>query len=161
MCSAGSLEAGRPAARHAVRVAAARGLDLSAHRSRRLDAELIASADLIVGMARDHVRDVAAIEPAAIGRTFTLRELASRGASTPRRAGEPLTDWLVRLGRDRRLSALQGAGHDPALDVADPVGGPRSAFEATARVLSALLDDVVVAAALAPDPVADPVRTAR
>lgn len=46
---------GSPAAEHARRLAAARGLDLSRHRSASLAPDVLAEADLILGMTRSHV----------------------------------------------------------------------------------------------------------
>lgn len=49
---------GQPATGGAVKAASAHGLDLTAHRSRPLTAELVASADLVVGMTVDHLAAV-------------------------------------------------------------------------------------------------------
>jgi protein-tyrosine-phosphatase len=48
-------ETGLPAANHAHLAAVERGVDLSTHRSRALDAALVARADWIIGMTRSHV----------------------------------------------------------------------------------------------------------
>jgi protein-tyrosine-phosphatase/tRNA A37 threonylcarbamoyladenosine synthetase subunit TsaC/SUA5/YrdC len=50
---------GGPAATEAVDVARARGADLSQHRSRPLTAELVARADYLVAMTRDHLQALA------------------------------------------------------------------------------------------------------
>ena len=47
--------AGQPATEHARAVANERGVDLDAHRSRRLDGDLVRDADWIIGMTRLHV----------------------------------------------------------------------------------------------------------
>jgi Protein-tyrosine-phosphatase len=60
----------------AQRLAAGEGIDATAHRARQIDAGMIRGADLIVTMARDHRRLVVEALPAAMRRTFTLRELA-------------------------------------------------------------------------------------
>ena len=122
--SAGLL-GGRPAA-------AARG-DLGhgrpGHRRRRppqpaVTADDLAAADLILGMAREHVRHAAVLLPEAWPRAFTLRELLRRGqqagAPRPRRAARRLAG--PGRGRDRSRRDLLGRG--PADDVADPTGGP-------------------------------------
>lgn len=46
---------GSPAAEHARRLAAARGLDLATHRSTALSPDLLAMADLVLGMTGRHV----------------------------------------------------------------------------------------------------------
>lgn len=65
--SAGLLPGGRPATADGVAVMAARGLDTSAHVSRQLTRDLVAGADLVIGMAREHVREAVVLEPAAGG----------------------------------------------------------------------------------------------
>jgi protein-tyrosine phosphatase len=142
--SAGLLAAGSPATAEAVAVMAARGLELDAHRSRRIDRDLLGGADLILAMTREHVREVAVLDPPALARTFTLKELVRAGYDVgPRRAGESVGAWLDRVGADRRREALLGVGHDPDYDVEDPVGRPRAEYEQTAAELEHLLERVV------------------
>ena len=142
--SAGLLPPGSPATREAVATMAARGLDLDAHRSRRIDPRLLQEADLILGMTREHVREVAVLDPAALARTFTLKELVRAGYDVgPRRPGEDLPSWLARVGANRRREALLGVGHDPDYDVEDPVGRPRHVYEQTAIELEHLLERLV------------------
>lgn len=138
--SAGLLPGGRPATDHGQKTMAAQGLDLSGHLSRQVDAALVAQADLVIGMAREHVREVAVISSAALARTFTLKELVRAAtAAGPRHDDEPLADWLGRVGAGRRREPLLGVGHDEAYDIADPVGLDRADYEATARELDHLL----------------------
>lgn len=61
-----------PTARLAERL----GLNASQHTSQQIDVEMIRRSDLIIGMAREHRRRVVEFTPAAMRRTFTLRELA-------------------------------------------------------------------------------------
>ena len=145
--SAGLHVGGSPATAHGVAAMADRGLDLSAHRSRRVEADLVRRADLIIGMAREHVREVAVIDAAALARAFTLKELVRAGELVgPRRAGEDLSTWLGRLGAGRRRGALVGTGHDPEMDVEDPVGRGRADYEVTADELDDLLARMVTLA---------------
>ena len=46
---------GRPAAELAVEIAAGRGVDISLHRSRHVTKQILATADLVIGMERDHI----------------------------------------------------------------------------------------------------------
>jgi len=134
--SAGSHVEGVPVSGGSVRAMAARGLDISGHRSRRLASRMIDEADLIIGMARSHVREVALSSPGAIRRTFTLRELVRRGeAAGP--AGD-LGRWLERLNEDR--SPIDLLGDDPRDDIEDPIGRPDAAYEVTARALDDLVE---------------------
>ena len=143
--SAGLLQSGQPASAHGVDILRGRGLDMSAHRSRSMSRDILSSADLILGMAREHVREAVVLDPALWRRTFTLKELVRRGEAVgPRRAEESLADWLERVGEGRRIADLTGSS--PADDVADPIGGPRSAYERMAAELDDLVDRLVAVA---------------
>jgi protein-tyrosine phosphatase len=150
--SAGLHPGGRPATAHGIATMAARGLDTSGHVSRQLTPDLVAAADLIVGMAREHVREVAVIDADALSRAFTLKELVRLGELVgPRSQGEALADWLARVARGRERQRLMGVGHDPDYDIEDPVGRGREDYEATAAELDDLLARLVDRA-LAPTP---------
>ena len=139
--SAGLLPGGQPPPAEVISVMAARGLDVSGHRSRRVTAADLAAADLILGLAREHARHAVVLLPECWPRTFTLRELLRRGLQAgPRAPGEPLGDWLTRAaaGRDRR--ELLGIG--AADDVPDPYGGPLAGYQAAADLLDALTRDL-------------------
>jgi len=135
VASAGLYEGGRPAWPEAVAVLRKRGLDLSTHLSARLDADVARAADLVLGMTREHVREVVALAPDAYPRTFTYKELVRRGEAMPR-LGAPLLDWLADLSAQREPRDLLGAA--AADDVEDPIGGTRRRFRATADELDDL-----------------------
>ena len=141
--SAGRMAGGSPASPHAVTVVAERGLDLAQHRSRQVAVELVRDADLVIGMAREHVREAALLQPGALAKSFTLKELVRAAERHPRRPGEPVESWLGRLSAGRRSSDLLSATHHPNLDVADPRGGPRREYERTAAELDDLLARLV------------------
>jgi len=65
---------GQPPTPHSVRAMRELGVDIAAQRSRMLTAELVRSADLILGMTHSHVDTVALLYPAAAEKTFLLRE---------------------------------------------------------------------------------------
>lgn len=135
--SAGMLDSGEPAAPEVVRALGAVGIDVSAHRSSRMTDADLRSADLILAMAREHLRYAVVLEPAVWPRTFTIRELVRRATSAgPRRPDQPLANWLdlVHQGRDR----LDLLGERAADDIADPMGGPPEGYDATV----AQLDDL-------------------
>jgi protein-tyrosine-phosphatase len=137
--SAGMLFDGRPATDFGIEVMADRSIDTSGHRSRRMNAELVGKADLVVGMARKHVREAVAARHDAWTRAFTLKELVRLGEERgPRAPGQPLGEWLAVLHAGRRLPDL--LGDSEADDVADPIGGPHRAYERTAAELEALTD---------------------
>lgn len=128
--------------REVVAAAADFGADLRNHRSRQLDATLLAEADLVIAMAREHVREAALTASGAFAKTFTLRELLRRAADSggPRHA-EPLGDWLAVVGAGRTTRELMGSSK--ADDVSDPYGGPQRGYDASAVVI----DDLVSALA--------------
>ncbi len=140
--SAGMLGDGDPPRPEAITAMAGYGLDIAGHRSRRVTAEELESADLTLAMARENLRHAAVTAPAVWPRAFTLRELVRRGAAIgPRTAGEDLAVWLARVHDGRERAAL--LGDSPADDVADPTGGPAGGYAETAAVLSGLLDQLV------------------
>ena len=143
--SAGLLECGQPAAAHGIDVLRDRGLDMTSHRSRSISAELLASADLIVTMAQEHLVEAVVMAPEVWPRTFTLKELVRRGEEAgPRRADESMEAWLARVGQNR--SRNDAFGSSRANDVADPIGMPRAAYERLAAELDDLLDRLVAVA---------------
>jgi protein-tyrosine phosphatase len=139
--SAGMLGAGEPPPAEVVSAMATRGGDVTRHRSQVATAGGVAQADLVLGMTREHLRHAAVLCAAAWPRTFTLRELVRRGRQVgPRAAGEPLAEWLARAGSGRNHLDLLGS--DATDDLADPIGGPPQAYEATAALIDQLTADL-------------------
>jgi protein-tyrosine phosphatase len=140
--SAGLLEDGRPVSEHSVTCMADRGLDLTGHTSRLMTPELLAHADLVIGMERRHVREAAVLDRDSWPRAFTLRELARRaGEAGPRPADVALADWLAQLSADRSPSAHLGAAKGD--DVADPIGRSLRTYRRCATDLEQLVTTVV------------------
>jgi len=101
---------GAPATPEAVTAMKAAGLDLSTHRSRNLTRDMIAEADLILGMSRSHVAAVLAADPTAVAKTTTLDP---EGADIPDPIGGPLDVYTRTADRirslvQRRLEELLG-----------------------------------------------------
>ena len=139
--SAGLLEGGRQIPPQVTAVLAKRGIALPEQLSRQLRRCDLLHADLVIGMERAHVRHSVILEPEAWPRTFTLKELVRRGEKIgPRLPAESPGAWLARVheGRERR----DLLGESPFDDVADPYGGPSSAYEAAASEIEELLDRV-------------------
>ena len=135
--SAGLLFDGKPATDYGLAVMADRGIDTSAHRSRKLRPELLAGADVVIGMAREHIREAVVLAPDTWGRAFTLKEIVRLGEERGgRTSGEPLEQWLARLHEGRRRPDL--LGESGADDVADPIGGPLRGYSRTAEELDDL-----------------------
>jgi protein-tyrosine phosphatase len=139
--SAGILPVAGAVPEEVVEVMGTYGIDLSAHRSRTLTAPLVADADLLVGMARRHVREAVLLDPGIWPRAFTLKSLVQRGHEMgPRAPGSDLTSWLDGVHDGRTRSEL---AHRSTVDeVADPYGGPLSGYLATARELSELTSEL-------------------
>lgn len=118
-----------------------RGLDLTAHRSRPVDAVLVASSDLIVTMERQHVLDLVNEHGAPLHRVFTLPELASAalGAGVPL-IGETPTVWLDRIGGERSPMSILAAR-----EIDDPIGRSNRHYRRAATEIEAALDAVVAA----------------
>lgn len=153
VASAGTRATLGPASPEVVELMAGRGLDLAGHVSRQLTPELVAPADLVVGMAREHVREAALLSPDALGRTFTMKELVRRGAEHgPRHVDEPLADWLARLAADRDHRELLGMSDVD--DVADPIGQRLPAYRRAAEEIDELAAGI--ARLVAPVPGAAP-----
>lgn len=135
--SAGLLFDGEPATDYSLVVMADRGIDTSAHRSRKLRADQLAEVDIVIGMAREHVREAVVLVPDAWKRAFTLKEIVRLGEQRGGRApDEALDQWLARLHEGRRRPDL--LGESDADDVADPIGGPRRSYQRTAEELDDL-----------------------
>jgi protein-tyrosine phosphatase len=140
--SAGLLEGGHERPPQVTAVLAKRGIALPDRLSRQLLQGDLQGADLVLGMERAHVRYSVLLEPEAWPRTFTLKELVRRGVELgPRPPVESPGAWLARAheGRERR-----GVLGDSLLDdVADPYGGPSSAYEAAVTEIEDLVDRLV------------------
>jgi protein-tyrosine-phosphatase len=139
--SAGFLQEGLPASDEAIEVMARRGIDLSQHRSRVTTAELLGQADVVVAMARRHVREASLVDSTAFSRTFTLKELVRRATEVgPLPPGEPVADWCAGLAEGR--TQVQVLGDTPLDDIPDPIGRPLRVFKRTAAELDDLLHDL-------------------
>jgi len=139
--SAGFVTEDRPAPPEILDVLDARGIDARAHRSRRLQGADLQRPDLVIGMERRHVREVAVLDREAFERTFTLPDLARRvEVHGPRRQGEGVREYLRRVSAGRRPNDVLGVGDD---EVADPYGRTTAAYRRAADEIESLLDVVV------------------
>jgi protein-tyrosine phosphatase len=124
---------GSEAMPESVAAAAQWGTDLSAHRARRLLAEMIEGSDLVVAMASEHRDAVSSLVPAAADRTFTLKELVRLLESLP--PADPTSgerDLASRVAEANEARAA-GAGDNPYdQDVADPLGLGAESYRAVA-----------------------------
>jgi protein-tyrosine phosphatase len=143
--SAGTLDLDEPSPEEVIVAAAELGAQISGHSSHHFTAEDLNAADLIIGMAREHVREVVLAKPAVFPRTFTLPELVRRGHAVGRR-GRPeiLSDWLARVHEGRRHADLLGRSDED--DIPDPMGGTLNEYRASARQIAGLIDQAIALA---------------
>jgi protein-tyrosine phosphatase len=139
--SAGTLRDGMAAAEEVVELMDKRGITVEAHRSRRLSPDMLASADLIIGMTRDHVREAALMDFNCFARSFTLKEIVRRGSAVgPRRPDESIESWLKRAAEGREPRDYLFAEDD---DIEDPMGRRFSVFKRTAAEIEGLTTALV------------------
>lgn len=81
--------AGCPASPRAVDVLKAKNIDLSCHRSQRLSHQLIQEADYIFTMTVIQKQQVLYLDPAAAGKTFTLKEFVLSCAQSDLNIDDP------------------------------------------------------------------------
>jgi protein-tyrosine phosphatase len=120
----------------AARVLRERGADPDGFRSRRLSAELVASADLVLTATRQERSVCVALAPSAVGRAFTIRQFGRLAGAVPRRkatTAELLDEIRAVRGR------LQPVGPEED-DLADPVYGSVADFRACATEIRRSLD---------------------
>ena len=106
------------------------GVEPVSHRSRQLRPHDL-EADLIVGMAKEHILYVRRQHPEAAAKTGTLKRLAR---DLPHEPG-PLAERVAHLH-------LDGIEVEPWEDVPDPAGGDLDVFIACARDLLALVAEL-------------------
>jgi len=144
--SAGILGWGGGATDKSVTVMEGYGLDLTGHGSRRMDAGLVVSADLVLGMTRDHVGGALVHDPTAVDRAFVIGELVRLGEKVgPLQPGQKLRDWTEAVAALRPPNRPPGRLVD---EIADPVGEPIDVYRRTAGRLDELC--AAIAELLAP-----------
>jgi protein-tyrosine phosphatase len=116
--------------------------DRQAFRSRRVDAAILADADLVLTGTKQHRLTIGADFPEAYSRTFTMREAAAL-LSTSETATLPPYDLLDRgratialLQRARSTRVLR----DDQFDIADPHGHRTSAYKTMFGEVTAVVD---------------------
>jgi protein-tyrosine phosphatase len=127
-----------------VAAAGERGIDIRDHVARLLTREMIGGADLVLAMAGEHRDFVRVVDPGALARTFTLKELVRLVEALPRAAprgdAASLAD-RVREADELRRSGFSGNPHD--LDVADPLGQPQDVYRAVAWEMDVWIDRLI------------------
>lgn len=151
--SAGFGPSGAPAEREVIEVMAEIGLDLSHHRSRTVESSMLAEADLVLAMTRQHVMELVLLEESCWPKTFLLGEFVSLAeSSSPEAPSSPIADSVeipdarvagfrrkvARLHLGRRRSDLLALPSN--VEVGDPVGGPLRGYRSTRDRIATLCD---------------------
>ena len=133
-----------PATASTIAAAAARRVDLSSHRTRRIEAAQVRAANLIIGMERGHVQEAVLLDPRALTRAFTLKELARRARAGGRRGyRETLAAYTARLAEARQLTDLLGSSREDDID--DPTSNRMIDHDSAAAEIDDLVAVVVEA----------------
>jgi protein-tyrosine phosphatase len=114
---------GSPASSGAQSVLLERGIDLSGHRSRPLEAHHLAAADLVIVMTSVHLREVLEIEPSFAPKTFLVKEFPELD---PAASSNGALEAILQADRPEPRRSL---------DVDDPIGLPVMAYERCLRDL--------------------------
>jgi protein-tyrosine-phosphatase len=83
----------RPAAEHAVKVMAERGIDIAGHRSRSLTQADIDEASLILSMSREHEEMIAHVWPQYRWKVYRLSEMAGKRRDVEDPYGLPIEEY--------------------------------------------------------------------
>jgi protein-tyrosine phosphatase len=129
------------------------GADVSTHRARRLVAEMVREADLVVAMAAEHGERVVSLVPEARERTFTLKELVRILDTLPPADPDvgPEANLAQRVPQAHAAREAGMAANPYDQDVADPLGLGAESYRAVAWELNEwctrLVDGLLGAAA--------------
>jgi protein-tyrosine phosphatase len=138
VASFGTLDAGsQPPLADAIAVGDSLGVDLRAHRSRRLEPGCLADADLVVGFESSHVDasiDRGGADPKRVFMLLELHDLLEYPPPLVEVSGSKADHArsVIGLVDERRR---EGTGRPSPLR--DPYGEPRRVFAETARVIDA------------------------
>ncbi|TML08023.1 MAG: hypothetical protein E6G39_18555 [Actinobacteria bacterium] len=111
------------------------GLADPTHRSMQFDETDVRRASLIVAMAPEHVQWVRRTHPEVADRTVTLKRVV-RALEPPSSPDAPLLDRIRTLD----LAALEIEEWE---EVVDPAGGEQPEFDACAREIDVLVDQLI------------------
>ncbi len=109
------------------------GVPIDDHRTIELDPELVDWADLIIGMSREHTRDVIRAFPHAERKTYTMKGLLELLPFLP--SHDDTEAWLEAAWALRdRADAVSPA------DIEDPIGEREAAYRRVANEIRELVD---------------------
>ena len=129
------------------------GGDPAGHVAQRLDAQHVASADLILTAEAGHRPVIFQIEPLAFRRTFTFREFGRLGAGLAPLPG-PATEQTLRA-RVAEVAGQRGAVEPPEPgddDITDPHRAPLEIVRLTGARISDAVDAIISVLGLKGEP---------
>lgn len=115
------------------------GVDPAPFRSRPLARHHLSAADLVLTATREHRAAVLDLEPAALRRSFTLRELAGLA---PLAEGEDLAGWVGSAARLRSRGPVDADVPDPYRRAAETHREVADLLDATTRTIAQHLNTV-------------------
>lgn len=117
------------------------GLDLAGHVSTTVHPDFLDDYDIVLGLARNHVRELATMDPGIGSRLFTLKQFAAWAREHPRSGGVDVRAWLATQDpTDWRRRILSS---DPGDDVQDPINRPLEDWRAMSADLIPAIDSMV------------------
>jgi len=127
----------------AIEAAADLGLDISTHRSRRLEPGSLRESDAVVGFEPVHVASAVLDGGALVERAFLLRELVEllEQVDAPAESDPAERARLAVAAAHQRRRALRV--HNIAASLDDPLGRGRSAYRSAVRELGELVPRLV------------------
>lgn len=133
---------------HALAALRTHGVDGSAFIARAIAPDLVAMSDLVLTATRHHRSVVVGMTPAAVRRTFTLKEFARLASTGPAvSTGDDPTERAVAVvaGAAQRRGHAMDADAGNRDDIADPYGGQRSCYDTCLAEVAGAVERVVAA----------------
>jgi protein-tyrosine-phosphatase len=147
--SVGMAKSGEPVSKRALDALGPMSNEVAQHRSQPILAEWLEESDLILGMERVHVREVAVTAPGTWTRAFTLKEFVRRSESfDPPSAEQTFSEWMAFVGQGRVRQDLLGSSTEDDLD--DPVNMSAGEVKNVAKEIRQLIERVLVQLQTAP-----------
>ena len=132
--SAGFLQSDHSVPKEVKTLMTQRNVDISGHRSYRVDLDTVRASDLILTMEARHVLEVTLLDRAALAKTIPLKE-AAKLVSGP----ESIEDFLTRINAERDPQTYLG-GY--AFDVSDPYRKRMKVYERAVEEIDDLVTTV-------------------
>lgn len=134
---------GSPMMRTMARLVAGAGADAHGFAARQLTADMVRESDLVLTMTRAHRAAVVELAPAAVRRTFALRELARLAVAADASSTGPWPSDPAGRVRALPARASQQRGRVPAATQDDDIDDPYDRGDAAYQRAFGEIDDAV------------------